>query len=93
MTRLTKLQADREKGVPLTTAATDTEVRFVPPGPGSWELDPVHFPRPATRYWTEMHPEPFKRGFREFTRYYGMLIDGLEYQYVNGLAYKTIPPD
>jgi hypothetical protein len=71
---------------------TGTELRFNPPGPGSWELDPVHFPRPATRYWTEMHPEPFKRGFREFTRYYGMLLDGLEYQYVNGFAYKTMAP-
>src|SRR5438477_12043392 len=78
--------------IQMSCAETARKVRFVPPGPGSWELDPVHFPRPATRYWTEMHPEPFKRGFREFTRYYGMLIDGLEYQYVNGLAYKTMAP-
>jgi hypothetical protein len=33
-----------------------------------------------------MHPEPFQRGFREFTRYYGMLLDSMEYQYVNGVA-------
>jgi pyruvate,water dikinase len=77
----------------LTTAATDTELRFDPPGPGSWKLDPVHFPRPATRYWTDMHPEPFLRGTSEFTRYYGMLIGGLKNAYVNGCAYmQMLPP-
>jgi pyruvate,water dikinase len=39
-----------------------------------------------------MHPEPFKRGFREFTRFYGMLINGLEYSYINGFVYKTVVP-
>ena len=68
------------------------ELRFEPPGPGSWELDPVHFPRPVTRYWTELHPEALKRGVQDFTRFYGMLIDTLEYQYVNGFAYKTVRP-
>ena len=29
---------------------------FEPPGPGSWNLDPVHFPRPVTRYWSETAP-------------------------------------
>ena len=68
------------------------ELRFEPPGPGSWELDPVHFPRPTTRYWTEIHPEALRRGVQDFTRFYGMLIDTLEYQYVNGFAYKTVRP-
>ena len=58
----------------MTSAATAAELRFDPPGPGSWEIDAVHFPRPATRYWAEMHPEPFKRGFREFTRFYFLLF-------------------
>ena len=52
----------------------------------------MHFPRPLTRYWVEMHPEPFGRGFREFTSYYGMLIDGLEAGYVNGFAYNAMRP-
>src|SRR5918992_956277 len=68
------------------------ELRFEPPGPGSWELDPVHFPRPATRYWTEMHPAAFRRGTSEFARSYGMLIDALEIAYVNGFAYKLVKP-
>jgi phosphohistidine swiveling domain-containing protein len=71
---------------------TATETRFDPPGPGFWELDPVHFPRPVTRYWSEMHPEPFARGFGEFTRYYGMLLDRMVYAYVNGFAYKQAQP-
>jgi phosphohistidine swiveling domain-containing protein len=76
----------------MSSAETGTELRFDPPGPGPWELDAVHFPRPVTRYWAEMHPEPFLRGFREFTGYYGMLLDGIQYQYVNGFAYRQPMP-
>jgi len=74
----------------MTTADAPTELRFEPPGPGNWNQDPVHFPRPVTRYWAEMHPEPFKRGTNEFARYYGMVIDGLVSAYVNGFAYNTM---
>jgi len=52
----------------------------------------VHFPRPVTRYWAEMHPEPFQRGTNEFARYYGMVIDGLVTAYPNGIAYNTMKP-
>jgi len=76
----------------MSSAEMATELRFEPPGPGSWELDPVHFPRPATRYWAETHPEAFKRGVSDFTRFYGMLLDTLEMAYVNGFAYKTAKP-
>ena len=76
----------------MSAAETATEVHFDPPGPGPWELDVVHFPRPVTRYWEEMHPEPFLRGFREFTGYYGMLLDGMQYRYVNGFAYRQPMP-
>ena len=69
-----------------------TELHFEPPGPGFWELDPVHFPRPATRYWIETHPAAFKRGTSEFARNYGMLIEALEMAYVNGFAYKIVRP-
>ena len=76
----------------MDSAQVGTELRFEAPGPGSWSLDDVHFPRPVTRYWEEMHPEPFKRGFREFTRHYGTLLDTLDYQYVNGFVYSTMLP-
>ena len=76
----------------MTPTDTSTGLRFDPPGPGFWEQDPVHFPRPMTRYWTELHPAAFKRGTSEFARSYGMLIDALEMAYVNGFAYKIVRP-
>src|SRR5574341_686103 len=68
------------------------ELRFDPPGPGSWVQDPVHFPRPLTRYWQEMHPPAFKKGTNDFARFYGLLIDGLEMRYVNGIGYRQVLP-
>ena len=70
----------------MTRRGTSTVLNFEAPGPGFWELDAVHFPRPATRYWTEVQPEAFKLGTAEFARSYGMLIAGLEVVYVNGFA-------
>src|SRR5262245_27531703 len=76
----------------MTRIGAATELRFEAPGPGFWEFDPVHFPRPATRYWIEVHPEPIKRATSEFARSYGMLIGALEYAYVNGFAYRAVRP-
>jgi hypothetical protein len=68
------------------------ELSLEPPGPGTWEMDPVHFPRLVTRYWAEMHPQPFGRGVTEFCRYYGMLLGGMQMSYVNGFAYRSVTP-
>ncbi len=38
----------------MTNDEASSELRFDPPAPGFYELDPVHFPRPLTRYWTEV---------------------------------------
>jgi phosphohistidine swiveling domain-containing protein len=76
----------------MTSAERSTELHFAPPGPGFWELDPVHFPRPATRYWTEVHPAACRRGTQEFARLYGLLLDGLDMAYVNGFAYRALRP-
>jgi len=76
----------------MNSTGTATELRFEAPGPGFWELDPVHFPRPATRYWAEVHPASCKRGTAEFARFYGMLIDSLEMAYINGFAYRSVGP-
>ncbi len=76
----------------MTVSSTSTELRFDPPGPGSWAQDPVHFPRPMTRYFQETHPPSFKRGTHDFARYYGMLIDGLQMAYVNGFGYHQVLP-
>jgi phosphohistidine swiveling domain-containing protein len=76
----------------MSQAETASDLRFDPPGPGSWKLDAVHFPRPVTRYWAETHPEPFRRGFGEFTRFYGMLIDTLDTAYPSGFSYTMMRP-
>ncbi len=75
----------------MTQAETASDIRFEPPAPGSWQLDAVHFPRPVTRYWAETHPEAFRRGTRDFSRFYGMLIS-LNNAYVNGFAYMYAAP-
>lgn len=69
-----------------------TDLRFDLPGPGTWTLDPVHFPRPVTRYWVETHPEPFIAGTSDFARFFGLLIGGLQTAYVNGFAYTQMSP-
>jgi rifampicin phosphotransferase len=76
----------------MTSVPSRIDLPFDPPGPGTWELDVVHFPRPATRYWAEMHPEPFQRGVSEFCRYYGMLLGSMQMGYVNGFAYRVLVP-
>jgi pyruvate,water dikinase len=74
------------------TDTTTGEQQFEPAGPGNWNRDPVHFPRPVTDYWAEMHPEPFTKGTNNFARYYGLLIDGLQTSYINGFAYNQVRP-
>jgi phosphohistidine swiveling domain-containing protein len=76
----------------MITAVTSTKLHLDPPGPGSWEQDPVHFPRPMTRYFQETHPASFKRGTNDFARFYGMLIDGLQICYVQGFGYNQVMP-
>ncbi len=76
----------------MTESATTTALRFEAPGPGPWEQDPVHFPRPATLYLQETQPPSFWRGTNAFARFYGMLIDGLRGAYVNGFNYHQVAP-
>src|SRR5438552_4771536 len=88
---ITSAACSREE--PLMAASnSSSQLRFEPPGPGSWKQDPVHFPRPMTLYWQEMHPPAFKKGTNDFARFYGMLIDGLECAYVNGFGYNRVLP-
>jgi phosphohistidine swiveling domain-containing protein len=76
----------------MTASDNSTRLRLEPPGPGPWEQDPVHFPRPMTRYFQETHPASFKRGTNDFARFYGMLIDGLQISYVRGFGYNQVLP-
>jgi len=65
---------------------------FEPPGPGSWTLDTAHFPRPATRFAIELFPEPARRGFKQATARYGLLLDHIEWAFVHGWAYLCPRP-
>ena len=76
----------------MTASSTIPIPAFAAPGPGAWEQDPVHMPRPMSRYYQEVHPPAFKTGTNDFARFYGMLIDGLEMAYVNGFGYRRIVP-
>ncbi|MGH3508979.1 MAG: hypothetical protein ACRDPI_01970, partial [Nocardioidaceae bacterium] len=72
---------------------TETEdgPRFEPPGPGTWELDPVHFPRPVTRYYAS-NSTSFRRGMAEVMAYYGMPIEAMANGAVNGYMYHQLIP-
>src|SRR5437899_11420583 len=76
----------------ITRTSMATGLHFEPPGPGSWVQDPVHMPRPMTRYFQETHPPAFKKGTNDFARFYGLLIDGLQMRYVNGFGYRQVLP-
>jgi rifampicin phosphotransferase len=75
----------------MTDTTTEADVRFEPPGPGSWELDPVHFPRPVTRYFGGSS-ESFRRGTAEMLAYYGMPIEAMVNGIVHGFLYHQMVP-
>jgi rifampicin phosphotransferase len=68
------------------------ERKFEPPGPGSWLLDYVHWTRPVTRFFAEVFPEQFVRGFRESLRRYGLLLAYIDFEFVNGFPYACPRP-
>ena len=65
---------------------------FDAPGPGSWEQDSTHCPRPLTGYTFSLFKNEFPRGFAEGTARMGLLFSHLEPASVNGfMYYKMIP--
>src|SRR5215218_1186479 len=85
----------RREGVSMDTVAKQRPT-FEPPGPGSWDLDALHFPRPVTAYWAQMHPEPFSLGYADMMAFYGAPIRTRRTAYVNGFCYgqmEPVPPD
>ena len=72
--------------------STPTELQFEAPGPGTWEQDAVHFPRPSTRYWAEIHPAAFHRGTSDFMAYYGTMLKSMDMQYIHGFGFRAITP-
>ncbi len=66
-----------------------TASEFRAPDDSSWELDPVHYPRPATRFHAELYPGPFARGFAVGLERHGLLLRTREFAFINGFAYLT----
>lgn len=58
------------------------------PGPGSWEIDLTHFPRPATPIAERIYSTSFRDGFRVGSARYGVLLDHLAYASVDGWMYN-----
>ena len=73
-------------------ATTKQPLTFEPPGPGPWDLDPVHFPRPVTAYWTEMHPAAFSLGYGDMMTFYGVPFQTRVTAYPNGFSYGQMVP-
>ena len=60
------------------------------PGPGTWEQDATHFPRPVTQYLFDVFAQPFMRGWKEGTGRYGLLFSHLEPALINGFLYYKV---
>lgn len=71
---------------------TENTSLLEPPGPGSWSLDTAHFPRPVTRFVTELFAAPARLGFKEATHEYGLLLDHIEWGFVDRWAYLCPRP-
>ena len=63
---------------------------FEAPRPGAWEIDLTHFPRPTSRFVSEVYIDAFKRGFAESAKLYGLLLSHMDYVQVQGFCY-TMP--
>ena len=65
---------------------SSTVTSFVPPSPGSWELEQTHLTRPISYFMAEVFPGEMMRGFKDASRAYGVLLDHLEVAIINGFA-------
>ncbi|HET7690814.1 MAG TPA: PEP-utilizing enzyme [Nocardioidaceae bacterium] len=72
--------------------ATKQELTLEAPGPGPWDLDDLHFPRPVTPYWAEMHPEPFSAGYALMTEFYGVPRQTVLIAFPGGFPYVQAVP-
>ena len=76
----------------METELGDAAIVFEAPGPGSWSIDAVHMSKPWSRLQASVHPPNLAAGFREGTRRYGLLVDTLDYRFVNSLGYFAVAP-
>jgi len=60
---------------------------YAAPGPGTWEQDSTHCPRPLTPYIFDVFKDAFPKGFSEGAARYGLLFSHLEPALVNRFIY------
>ncbi len=65
---------------------------FEAPGPGPWELETAHFPKPFPKFGLDGLQRSFKKGFMEGTARYGLLLSHMEMRVVNGFIYQQPTP-
>ncbi len=70
---------------------------FEAPGPGSWQLQEVQFPRPMTAFVTQPQIAAFRRGMADGIARFGLLLEGFEPASLHGFFYyqlvpRTVPP-
>ncbi|HET9051974.1 MAG TPA: PEP-utilizing enzyme [Candidatus Dormibacteraeota bacterium] len=78
-----------------TRSAAPATPSIEPPGPGRWTRDAARYPRPVTPTLSALLPRAAARGFHAATRPYGLLLDHIEWGFVDGWAYmgpRRIPP-
>ena len=77
----------------MTIVFDGRPLAFDAPGPGSWDIDTVHVPRPWSRFQCEVHSANLPLGFRDCARRYGWLMDTLRFESVHGFIYSSpMPP-
>ncbi|MEO9221054.1 MAG: PEP-utilizing enzyme [Mycobacteriaceae bacterium] len=74
-----------------TTVGFDAS-SFAAPGPGSWVIDAVHNPRPVSTFQAEIYPPNLAAGLRSGARRYGLELDTVDLQLVNGFGYVQVQP-
>ncbi|MDQ3036496.1 MAG: hypothetical protein M3Y87_29125, partial [Myxococcota bacterium] len=65
-----------------------SELRWDAPGPGPWELEGAHFPRPLARFGAAGFLRAFSKGFAKGTERYGLLLSHFDAELVNGFWYQ-----
>ena len=73
------------------TDTVDTE-DWSAPGPGSWKQDRAHLPAAVTPLLQEIYPAGFSRGFTDALAPFGVLLDTMRLEYVNGFPYMQPVP-
>lgn len=70
----------------------NTYIELDPPGPGTWQRDDIHLPRPVPRSYAEVQPAAAAAGFQSFCRRYGLAIDRIDCAFPAGFAYLRVVP-